>query len=194
MGLRIMAVEPQPACLAYLKSKYGKRIHLVPKGLAADPGMLTLHVSPTHVLSSFSTEWISATKESGRFSSQEWNEQIEVPVDTLDNLIAQFGVPAFIKIDVEGFELEVLKGLSKPVRALSFEYTVPERNEALYNCIDWVLKIADSRKVEFNYSTGESMELAAKEWIPKDQIMDVLKSDAFISSGFGDIYVRMIDA
>jgi len=32
-------------------------------------------------------------------------------------------VPAFIKIDVEGFEAQALAGLSQPVRRYRFEFT-----------------------------------------------------------------------
>ena len=43
-------------------------------------------------------------------------------VTTLDRLIESYGVPAFIKIDLEGYELQVLQGLSRSVRGISFEF------------------------------------------------------------------------
>ena len=43
---------------------------------------------------------------------------------TLDALIAENGLPAFVKIDVEGFELAVLRRpQTQPLPALSFEFT-----------------------------------------------------------------------
>ena len=47
-----------------------------------------------------------------------------VPVTTLDALIERHGVPSFVKVDAEGFEEEVLQGLSRSIKALSFEFTV----------------------------------------------------------------------
>lgn len=46
---------------------------------------------------------------------------VHVPTLTLDNLVDSFGMPAFTKIDVEGHERNVFRGLSYPLPALSFE-------------------------------------------------------------------------
>jgi hypothetical protein len=87
-----------------------------------------------------------------------WDRSIEVPVTTLDALIDAHGVPSFIKIDVEGFEGEVLAGLTKPVTALSFEFTTIQR-EVARDCIARCVALGFSR---FNAAIGESQEL--REW------------------------------
>ena len=95
----------------------------MPIGLGSNPSIVELKISDAHVLSSMSNRWIESTTQSGRFSSYNWDKSIDVKVDTLDNMLTKFGIPKFIKIDVEGYELEVLEGLSHPVKYLSLEFT-----------------------------------------------------------------------
>jgi uncharacterized membrane protein len=45
-----------------------------------------------------------------------------VPVTTLNDLIERYGHPDFVKIDVEGCEADVLKGLSSRVPLISLEF------------------------------------------------------------------------
>ena len=110
------------------------------KGLCEKECIRTFHLSNASTISSFSDEWISSVKNT-RFKGFNRDRTMEVEMTTLDKLIETYGIPVFIKIDVEGYELEVLKGLSKPVRLISFEYTVPERPDRVIDCIRTVSKI-----------------------------------------------------
>jgi hypothetical protein len=96
----------------------------------------------------------------------EWNRRIRVRTVTADALIAQYGRPAFIKIDVEGGEPAVLDGLDDGrCPALSFEY-LPGAIDEVRACVDRLAALAEpAARYEFNWSVGESYELASPEWL-----------------------------
>ena len=108
-----------------------------------------------HTLSSLSSEWVEAVQQSGRFAEFQWSERLPVPVTTLDRLIEAHGIPVFSKIDVEGYELEVIQGLSLPIPALSYEFSV-ERIESRLAALSHLHDLGMRR---FNFSWGESLEL-----------------------------------
>ncbi|MFZ4400852.1 MAG: FkbM family methyltransferase [Bacteroidales bacterium] len=187
-GIKIIAIEPQKECIKYLKSKFGDKITIIPKGLGEKEEIKIFNVSTINVLSSFSEEWIERTQNSGRYGDAQWFKKEEVEITTLDKLIEEFGIPRFIKIDVEGYELEVLNGLSKSIDTISYEYTVPEQTDRALMCLKRIIEI-NGENIRCNYSIGESMEWALKEWISPDEMIREIHSQAFINSGFGDIYV-----
>lgn len=102
LGLRVVAVEPQPDCVEILRGRFGTSIELISAAVGAKPGRAELRVATYHTLASLSDEWIDEVRRSGRFSEFEWPEVMEVDVLTLDSLVERYGVPDFCKIDVEG--------------------------------------------------------------------------------------------
>jgi FkbM family methyltransferase len=186
LGAFVVAVEPQTDCANYLRSVFRNtpNFHLVKKALGASEGQLEMHINEDHsMISSLSPEWIRSVTESGRFKNK-WNRRETVQVDTLDHLIAEQGAPAFVKIDVEGFEDQVVSGLSVLVGALSMEFT-HEFMESAFKCIEHLCGIADCR---FQISLGESMDFALPNWVPADEIKKTLSVIA--PKSWGDIYAR----
>jgi len=146
-----------------------------------------IHLSEDHVLSSFSKDFIERTTNSGRFANSSWDRTEACQITTLDALIQQYGVPQFIKIDVEGFEPEVLAGLAIPVPALSIEW-VPEMPEIARSCIAHLASLGD---YEFNISWAETMKLSNKGWRSQESILNLIDEFAGETFLFGDIYARL---
>ena len=68
----------------------------------------------------------------------QWNEPVKVQTVTLDLMVKKFGTPDLIKIDVEGYEYEVLKGLTKIQNKISFEWH-EEDFESIQNCVNHLI-------------------------------------------------------
>ena len=188
LGLRVVAVEPQPQCYSLLQSSFGAdhNVTLINKAAGRVPGTATMMVSDVHVLSTFSQSFIDATGRSGRFGDIAWDKTITVEIVTLDALIAQYGVPDFIKIDVEGFELEVVRGLSRPINLISLEWT-PELTDNLIECIAHLNKLGP---ISCNFSWVESMRMARSKWMDKESLVCTLNQFRDETYLFGDVYIR----
>lgn len=189
LGARVIAIEPQPECLTILNEKFGRNenVVIVPKVLADTVGQAEIYAGTASTLTSMSKEWINAVKESGRFAEHNWNKTHIVETTALDILIQEYGKPVFCKIDVEGFEYDVLKGLSSPIEFISFEF-VPEIIQIATDCIEYLSGLGP---VLFNYSIGESMSLALSNWVAPNTITNILidfsKKNVDVS---GDVYAK----
>jgi FkbM family methyltransferase len=116
LGARIVAVEPQPAMVKVLRLFYGRHADVAIEAVAVGRGVGTTSMminadNPT--VSTASREFVSAARDAPGWETQRWIKSVPVPVTTLDALIGKHGAPAFIKIDVEGFEEEALQGLTR---------------------------------------------------------------------------------
>lgn len=131
-----------------------------------------------------SSDFIVNAQNTNRFGARQWDRQIEVDVITLDQLIAEYGVPSFIKIDVEGYEYEVMRGLSQQVSVLSFEW-VPTMPEVTLRCIDYL----DSLGMHFfQFSFYESMALSHSKSLDAGRAKQMVSLLCEERELFGDIY------
>ena len=189
VGCRVIAVEPQPDFARLLRTFFARSpgVDVIEAAVGDQTGRASLSVSErTPTVTTLATEWRDTRGQDSDFSGVQWNRQVDVHTTTLDALIERFGVPAFIKIDVEGSEPSVLAGLSQPVRALSFEY-LPRTSGYVRAC---VARLGTLGQYQFNWSPGESYRLVAERWITGTELLAALET-ADAQRRAGDVYARL---
>jgi FkbM family methyltransferase len=184
LGATVICVEPQPECVKVLRKKYrfNANVTIVAKGVSDKTGTQRLALctqAPT--IATFSDKW-----KTGRFKDYHWDDVITIPMTTLDLLISEYGLPRYCKIDVEGYELQVLKGLSKPISLISFEFT-REFKDDIKRITEHLTSIT---QYEYNYCLGEEPGFRLAQWANPTDLLNSLSSipDPLL---WGDIYARV---
>jgi len=182
----VIVLEPQPVCLEILKQNFAenKQVTIVPQAVGSSKGEQEMMLSNVSLVSSLSTEFVAYFNQ---FDELNWNDKTMVELITMDDLIKEFGLPDFCKIDVEGYEIEVLKGLSQAIPSLSFEFISPLR-ENIPICVELLSALG---RYEFNYSTYETMNLELTEWEEKTVFLEKV-AQIPTSVLHGDIYAKLI--
>jgi FkbM family methyltransferase len=192
LGARVVAVEPQPGCARVLRASFESdpRFTLIEKALGEAEGSAEMFIGEDDAVSSLSRQWVESVRSSGRFRGQRWEGRRTVAVTTLERLMAEYGVPAFVKVDVEGFEREVIRGLSRPPKALSLEFT-PEVMDSTFECFERLEQLGEIR---LNFSPEETMRFALDEWIDRGAMVEHLSRFRGNHEIYGDVYVRFVGA
>jgi FkbM family methyltransferase len=188
LGARVVAVEPQRAMAGILKLLYGlsHSVAVEETAVGRQQGRARMMINVDNpTVSSFSAAFIEAARDAPGWETQRWTKSADIAVTTLDALIERHGRPSFIKLDVEGFEAEVLEGLSQAVPALSFEFTTIQRDVALA-CIE---RCSALGYISFNAALGESQALL-DDWLDAPQIAHWLKTLP-PEANSGDVYARL---
>ncbi len=186
LGARVVAVEPQPLCVRELQRRFGHhpQFRHLAKAIGKEAGRASLHISKmTPTVSTLADmSWRQTLNEPARHKAR-WDEELEVDVITLDGLLAAYGLPDFVKLDVEGYELQALQGLSVALPALSFEFFAFSPESAL-RCIERLEQLGSYR---YNWSVREQHRFREERFVGAGEMvarLEGLREERFS----GDIY------
>jgi len=186
-GARVVALEPQALFARYLRLTLPRDITLVEAAAGGAEAQAEMSVSSRHpTVSSLKTTFVDTAAHTPGFDHVRWDTRERVRLVTLDALIAEHGAPRYVKIDVEGYELEVLAGLSRPLEMVSVEY-LPGFAELTHRVID---RLGGLGVYRFNPVMGERAGFAWDEWRDAAAVrawLDGLSADA----PSGDLFARL---
>ena len=192
LGCRVIAVEPQPDFGRILRLLFGRRetVTILDVGVSDRPGTAQLSISErTPTVTSLASDWRDARAGDADFAQVRWNRRVDIQVTTLDALAAQYGAPAFVKLDIEGSEPAALGGLSRPVPALAFEY-LPRALDRVEAC---VARLRALDHYVYNWSPGESYRFAGDRWLEGPELLESLRRPP-AQQRSGDVYARRTPA
>jgi FkbM family methyltransferase len=187
LGATVIAVEPNAQCCQQLNriARINKRIIVEPCAAGASVGTAEFHVCEENTMSTLNEKWLESVSKSELHSHARWLNKVEVPVRTLDVLAKQYGEPSFVKIDAEGYDDQVLAGMSFQPAALSFEFNT--------NGLDVALRCLSAPALRkgylFNYTVGQEFLYGRENWLTRESIVGLLENFD-LRQEYGEVLAR----
>lgn len=185
LSAKVIAFEPQESCynaLMKIKNRYSN-FEIYKVAIGSDNTELDLHVGNHIEVATLSKKFKAYFTTNNIY----WNHKKRVKVVTLDSQIETFGIPDFCKIDVEGYEYQILKNLTYKIPVIEFEFT----GGFIEETIECVLKLDTLGSYNFNYILNEKPEFIFKNWVSSEEIITEIKS-MNIKNLHGNIFAKLI--
>lgn len=181
LGAKVIAAEPDEVCQGVLKQRFlkyrfkRKPLFIVPQAISDSCSVEKMWIdAPGSAKNTLSQKWVETLRgDDMRFGhTVDFGHWKQIETMTMEQLIAQYGSPFFIKIDVEGHELNVVRGMRRPVRFLSFEVNLPEFKPEGLECIRVLARLAPSGK--FNFTPNCTTGFVLNRWLGAEEFSAVL--------------------
>jgi FkbM family methyltransferase len=176
LAKRVVCVEPGSDAVHALRRRFRRnpKIAIIPKGVGESDAPRQFH---QFMYSGFNA--VNPRLVEARHPELEKISVSTIPMTTLDSLIQEFGMPFYIKIDVEGHESAVLHGLSQRVPLISFECILPEFGEETKQCIERLKKMAPAAVFNYTLEADPPTKLEREAWMPAAKMMRIVSENKF---------------
>ena len=175
-GYRVVGVEANPKLAALLKEAFAKEIksnklQLVEKAIAPTEGVVRFGIDRNlSIWGSVSTEFLERNARNGSTV-----DYIDVQATTFSAILREYGMPYYLKIDIEGMDMQCILALhqfKERPRYISIESSVTSGVADLTQCVGelahlWVLgyrhfKYVDQAAVHRGDLNGKQLDLEGK--------------------------------
>jgi FkbM family methyltransferase len=161
-GAKVLAVEPRPVYQKLLNKLFEGNPHFMIHQAAVGGKMNMIpmpedRITPVIAALPYADEqqyWQHVMTSSN-------SKTVDIQIVTLDELIRLYGLPAFCKVNIEGFSAEVLRGLSQPIPAIAIDFA----SYNLERIAEVIRQLFNVDKYEFNWSKDGNFKLEEKVWM-----------------------------
>jgi len=182
LGAKVIAFEPQSNCREKLQNLKDNNADFTfyPYAVGSENEEKELFLANHIEVATLSDKFVDY------FTCDEiyWNQKEKVPVKKLDSLIEIYGLPHYCKIDVEGYEGEILLLLTHKIPLIEFEFTGGFITETIK-----IIAHLEAENVTFNYILNEHLKWPQKKWLTADELTNIIKSLP-VNRLHGNIFVK----
>lgn len=157
LARKVVSFEPSERLFGLLQKKFeNTNVIIYNYALGNKVSTSDLYiVENNEAYNSLNKKHIEITATSRNIATLDTVKRQEVKVEIIEHFINEFGIPKYIKIDVEGYEYEVVRGLETTVPIISFEANLPEFREESIKIIKY-LDVLSINRYKYNFTVYNS--------------------------------------